>query len=178
MDEPRSVDVLRGVFTELPQIAWFRYIALRYGDTRAEAENPPMRFEAAKPNVAYRPIQKLPENRKHVSYDIKVYAPIEPERPIEGNVPLQNMDIARRFIKMLLALRDNRLGPPGPPGIKEIHDAFIPYDVTKAQVQDDLAILVTVLQLTLDERRLMVEAFGPGVLRTAEQVKADQAKRK
>jgi hypothetical protein len=174
MDEPRSVDLLRNVVTTADQLSMFSGINLRWGMTKAEALSPPARLEARPadtgPDVMPKP---PPETRRYRSYDLEPYAPIpKAPRTSISAAGIRDPRLASRFLTVVEQLRDPRVDASGKtPSV--LRAQLVPYDLDNPQVLDDLAVMIAMMHLEGEDLNTVIAAFGPRVLRSGSQMRAD-----
>lgn len=163
MNEPRSVDLLRGIFTEPGQIAWFHHVSLRWGHSEAEAQNPPSRWEPAPPRGAGSTLlPELPDTRVLRSYDAVTYAPIETvSSSVEGFdiTTVGDREFATRFLMAIVWLTD-----PGTAAAERTAASFrlrlAPYDLQSPSIRADAAVLLRALRLPSEHRRVIEAALS------------------
>lgn len=175
MSEPRSVDVGSNIATTADQLMSFLHIQLRWGISRAEAQHPPDRFEAAPPSAIVQRYEALPDSRRMHGYDIAVYAPIATRTTDDERVTalvgqIRNAEVARRYLDILAAVRD----PHGNHTAIHLQGLLAPFDARNTSVLDDMAIMTAMLRISGPDLATLVAAF-PGMLRSRAQIHADRA---
>lgn len=158
MNEPRSVDLLRGVFMEPGQIAMFHHVSLRWGSSEAEAQNPPARWEPGPPpGASSTRLLELPDSRVLRSYDAVVYPPItpQPSTGVEFDIStITNHEFAMRFLEAIQWFLD-----PTVPASERTAQVFtarlVPYDLRNPSIRADAERILGAIRLQPDHRRTL-----------------------